>query len=71
MAYDYKPFPFVAPPGLTAAEPQHPVVIVGAGPIGLAAALELANYNIASVVVDDNNVVSVWKSCDLLVKTVA
>ncbi len=59
MAYDYKPFPFVAPPGLTAAEPQHPVVIVGAGPIGLAAALELANYNIASVVVDDNNVVSV------------
>ena len=59
MAYEYKPFPFVAPPGLIQEEPQHPVVIVGAGPIGLATALELANYNIASVVVDDNNVVSV------------
>ncbi|MCA0271584.1 MAG: FAD-dependent oxidoreductase [Proteobacteria bacterium] len=59
MPYDYKPFPFVTPPGLTAPEPRHPVVIVGAGPIGLAAALELANHGVRSVVLDDNNVVSV------------
>lgn len=59
MAYDYAPFPYVPPAGLSAPEPRHPVVIVGAGPIGLAAALELANHGVRSVVVDDNNVVSV------------
>lgn len=59
MAYDYKPFAYVAPPGLKAPEPRHKVVIVGAGPIGVAAALDLANYGVASVVLDDNNVVSV------------
>ena len=59
MAYDYQPYPFVAPPGLTAPEPRHPVVIVGAGPIGLAMAIDLALRGIASVVLDDNNVVSV------------
>lgn len=59
MRYEYRPFEYVAPPGLSAAEPRHPVVIVGAGPIGLAAALELANHGVASVVLDDNNVVSV------------
>ncbi len=59
MAYDYKPFPYVAPPGLAAPEPRHKVVIVGAGPIGLAMAIELANHGVPSVVLDDNNVVSV------------
>lgn len=59
MAYDYTPFPFAAPPGLTAPEPRHPVAIVGAGPIGLALAIDLAQRGVASVVLDDNNVVSV------------
>lgn len=59
MPYDYKPFDYVPPAGLTEAEPRHPVIIVGAGPIGLAAALDLAGYGVASVVLDDNNVVSV------------
>ena len=59
MAYDYAPFPYVAPPGLTAPEQRHPVAIVGAGPIGLAMAIDLAQQGIASVVLDDNNVVSV------------
>ena len=36
----------------------HPVVIVGAGPIGLAAALECARRGIACVLLDDNNTVS-------------
>lgn len=59
MRYACVPYDYVAPPGLTAREPRHPVLIVGAGPIGLAAALELANHGVASVVLDDNNVVSV------------
>jgi 3-(3-hydroxy-phenyl)propionate hydroxylase len=59
MPYDYRPFPYTAPPGLTAPEPRHKVVIVGAGPIGLALAIDLAQYGVASVVLDDNNVVSV------------
>jgi 3-(3-hydroxy-phenyl)propionate hydroxylase len=59
MAYDYAPFPYSPPPGLTAPEPRHPVVIVGAGPIGLAMAIDLAQHGVASVVLDDNNVVSV------------
>ncbi|SFE78209.1 3-(3-hydroxy-phenyl)propionate hydroxylase [Sulfitobacter brevis] len=59
MAYDYTPFPYTAPAGLTAPEPRHPVVIVGAGPIGLAMAVDLALQGVRSVVLDDNNVVSV------------
>ena len=59
MAYDYKPYDYIPPPGLSAAEPCHAVAIVGAGPIGLALALELAQHGVASVVLDDNNVVSV------------
>lgn len=59
MPYDYQPFPYIAPPGLSGPEPRHKVIIVGAGPIGLAAALELANHGTPSVVLDDNNVVSV------------
>ena len=59
MAYDYAPFTYIAPPGLTAPEPRHPVIIVGAGPIGLAMAVDLAQRGVKSVVLDDNNVVSV------------
>ncbi len=59
MPYDYRPFPYIVPPGLTAPEPRHKVVIVGAGPIGLALAIDLAQHGVASVVLDDNNVVSV------------
>ena len=59
MAYDYTPFEYVPPPGLTRTEPRHAVAIVGAGPIGLAMAIDLAQRGVASVVLDDNNVVSV------------
>ncbi|MEM9277082.1 MAG: FAD-dependent oxidoreductase [Pseudomonadota bacterium] len=57
--YDYKPFEYKAPPGLSAKEPRHPVAIIGAGPIGLALAIDLALQGIKSVVLDDNNVVSI------------
>ena len=59
MAYDYRPFDYLPPKGLTAPEPRHKVAIVGAGPIGLALAVDLAQYGVASVMLDDNNVVSV------------
>ncbi|MEO0390031.1 MAG: FAD-dependent oxidoreductase [Pseudomonadota bacterium] len=59
MAYDYAPFPYTPPPGLTEAEPRWPVAIIGAGPIGLAMAIDLAQRGVKAVVLDDNNVVSV------------
>lgn len=59
MPYEYRPFAYVPPPGLRGPEPRHRVVIVGAGPIGLALAIDLAQYGVPSVVLDDNNVVSV------------
>ena len=59
MAYAYRPFPYTPPPGLTGPEPRHKVAIVAAGPVGLALAIDLAQYGVASVVLDDNNVVSV------------
>src|SRR5262245_2300845 len=43
---------FVAPPELRGAERQHDVVIVGAGPVGLTAALELARHGVDCVVID-------------------
>lgn len=43
----------------TATPVHHPVIIVGAGPAGLAAAMDLALQGIATVVLDDNNTVSV------------
>ena len=44
-----------------AAPASHPVVVVGAGPIGLAAAIDLAQRDVPVVVLDDNDKVS-WGS---------
>jgi 3-(3-hydroxy-phenyl)propionate hydroxylase len=57
--YQHRRFAYRTPPGLSAPEPRHPVVIVGAGPVGLAMAVDLALHGIRSVVLDDNDVVSV------------
>lgn len=59
MTYAYQPFDYIAPPGLTTPEARHKVIIIGAGPIGLAMAIELANQGVKATVLDDNNVVSV------------
>ncbi len=57
--YEYKPFPYRKPPELAGGRSRRwPVLIVGAGPIGLSAAIDLALHGIACVVLDDNNVVS-------------
>ena len=58
MPYDHEPFPYAPPPGLSGPEPRHGVVIVGAGPIGLALALDVAGRGVAATVLDDNDVVS-------------
>ncbi|HMW22747.1 MAG TPA: FAD-dependent monooxygenase, partial [Burkholderiaceae bacterium] len=38
---------------------RHPVVIIGAGPIGLTTALECAYRGLPAVILDDNNTVSI------------
>lgn len=59
--YTYTPYPYRRAPELdrTPAEGRAPVAIVGAGPVGLAMAIDLALHGIPSVVLDDNDVVSV------------
>lgn len=37
------------------AENQQPIIIVGAGPIGMVAALELARFGVPSIILDDDN----------------
>ncbi|WP_367715740.1 FAD-dependent oxidoreductase [Nitratireductor sp. GISD-1A_MAKvit] len=57
--YAYNPFPYVKSPELARGHVgQYPVVIVGAGPVGLAAAIDLAQRGVSVVVLDDNDVVS-------------
>ncbi|MCP5081131.1 MAG: FAD-dependent oxidoreductase [Alphaproteobacteria bacterium] len=60
MPYTYQEFAYNTPPALRG-EPDgpHQVAIIGAGPIGLAMAIDLAQRGVASVLLDDNNVVSV------------
>ncbi|HPE62227.1 MAG TPA: FAD-dependent oxidoreductase [Thiolinea sp.] len=50
--YPYQVYPFHTPPELYGEQPHYPVVIVGAGPIGLTTALELARHGVASVVIE-------------------
>jgi len=53
--YDY-----IHSPDQDAVSPtHHPVVIVGAGPCGLAAGLDFALQGVSTVILDDNNTVSV------------
>ncbi|WP_010626137.1 FAD-dependent oxidoreductase [Halomonas sp. KM-1] len=58
--YNNPVYPYRRAPELDRGDVRHcPVVIVGAGPTGLAMAIDLAQQGIASVVLDDNNTVSV------------
>ncbi|WP_118133551.1 FAD-dependent oxidoreductase [Oceanicella sp. SM1341] len=58
--YTYAPFEARRAPELDGLPGRDaPVIVVGAGPVGLTAAIDLATRGIASVVVDDSNVVSV------------
>ena len=58
MPHDPEPFPYAPPPGLHAPEPRHGAVVVGAGPIGLALALDLASRGVACTLLDEHDRVS-------------
>jgi len=58
--YKYPKYEYVRPPEQSGADKKrYPVVVVGAGPVGLAAAIELAQSGVAVVVLDDDDTVSV------------
>ena len=58
--YHYPKFEYVCSDEERTKTPvRHPVVVIGAGPIGLAAALDLACRGIPAVVLDDNDTVSI------------
>src|SRR5215218_4705063 len=52
LYFNYPIFPARRAPELDGATTKHPVAIVGAGPIGMTAALVLARYGIRSVLID-------------------
>ena len=52
-------YPYVAPPEMSSGEVvRTQVVIVGAGPVGLTCAIDLAQHGIDFIIIDDNNTVS-------------
>lgn len=59
-SYVPKRLPYAPPPELRQGDSGlHPVIIVGAGPVGLAAAIDLAQHGVRSILLDDNDTVSV------------
>jgi 3-(3-hydroxy-phenyl)propionate hydroxylase len=58
--YQYPKFDYVRPPEQSGVDAKrYPVVVVGAGPVGLAAAIELAQSGVPVVLLDDDDTVSV------------
>jgi len=56
--YENPGFPYRRSPDQDGGSAHHPVVIVGAGLVGLAAAVDLAQHGVRSVVLDDDDTVS-------------
>ena len=58
--YKYPKYEYVQPPEQkSGVKKRYPVIVVGAGPVGLAAAIELAQSGVPVVVLDDDDTVSV------------
>ena len=58
LYFDYPYFNFTRPPEMDGILRRHAVVVVGAGPVGVTAALELARHGVAAVVIDDKDTVN-------------
>lgn len=56
--YDYKVFPAYLPSSAKSGQKRQQVVVVGAGPIGLSAALDLARYGVPCVLLESEQQVS-------------
>lgn len=57
--YQHHTYPFTAPVELQGQQTtRHPVIVVGAGPVGLSLALDLAQKGTPVIILDDNNQVS-------------
>ena len=60
QTYTYTKFPHIVPAELYSGEVRrHPLVVVGAGPVGLAAAIDARQHGIPVLVLDDDDTVSV------------
>jgi 3-(3-hydroxy-phenyl)propionate hydroxylase len=58
--YRYPKFEYVRPPEQRENRPgRYPLVVVGAGPVGLAAAIDMAQYDVPVVLLDDDDTVSI------------
>jgi 3-(3-hydroxy-phenyl)propionate hydroxylase len=56
--YDYEIHAFRRPENTQGKQPANPVVIVGAGPIGLATAIDLARFGVRCVILEEDLQVS-------------
>jgi len=60
QTYTYKKFPYAPPPELQGGPvKRYPVIVVGAGPVGLAAAIDCRQNDIPILLLDDDDTVSV------------
>lgn len=58
--YQYPKYEYSVPPELRdGVSTRHPVVVVGAGPVGLAAAIDLAQQGVPVILLDDDDTVSI------------
>ena len=57
--YTYPKYAYQRPPELDTPASRRPVIIVGAGPVGLTAALDCHLHGIPTIVIDDDDTVSV------------
>src|SRR5690606_25994080 len=56
--FDYEVYPFEPPPELAGTPVRHPVVVVGAGPIGLVLAIQLSLHGVRCVLLESEAQVS-------------
>jgi 3-(3-hydroxy-phenyl)propionate hydroxylase len=60
QAYRYQSFTFTPPPEIGSGEiVRHPLIVIGCGPVGLAAAIDARQHGIPVLLLDDDDTVSV------------